>query len=212
MFTHQTIRTAHGVSAFGSALIRVAPDFASLRFSVTRSRQKPSEAFSETRAGAKTVRDFLTSTNVTDVAVSRMTLRQDRDYRTSNCDYVAMVHFNALLHDFELLEDVLCGVIASGVNVVDDVTFHSSKLKEYRNEVRALAAKAARNKAETYASSLGTTVGRVMHIEDVDPTQLQGDEGQVSIESTIDGGANAFNPGHITVSGAVIVVFAIKDL
>ena len=205
-----------GVSAFGSALIRVAPDIASLNFSATRLQKTPSAAFKDTRAAAQMVRQFLTKSGVKDVQASRITLSQEWGYSNGvrrSEGYAAKASFNVLLDDLEQLETILAGVVEAGANQIDAVTFQSRQLKGLRARARQHAAAAALEKAEIYAAALGKGVGDVLHIEDVNPDQLRGHEGHVIREPDLDDDspAKAFEPGSITVGAAVVVVFALTD-
>jgi uncharacterized protein YggE len=216
MNVSQAIKSPLGISVFGSALIRLAPDVASLRFSATRLQKTPAAAFKETRVAAQLVRRFLGDSGITDVQASRITLSQQWNYaggvRRSE-GYTARASFNVLLGDLERLEAILSGVVEAGANEVDEVAFQSRQLKEYRARARQLAALAARDKAEIYAAALGKGVGEVLHIEDVNPDQLRGQEGHVVREPQLDedGPARAFDPGSIAVGAAVVVVFALTD-
>lgn len=216
MNVSQAIKSPLGVSAFGSALIRVAPDIASLNFSATRLQETPAAAFKDTRAAAQMVRQFLAKFGVKDVQASRLTLSQHWTYtdgiRRSE-GYSARASFNVLLDDLEQLEAILAGVVDAGANEIDDVVFQTRQLKGLRVRARQQAAAAAREKAEIYAVALGLGVGDVLHIEDVDPDQLRGHEGHVTSGPELDDDAptKAFDPGSITVGAAVIVVFALTD-
>jgi uncharacterized protein YggE len=216
MDVSQAIKSPVGVSAFGSALLRVAPDMVSLKFSATRLQKTPAAAFKETRAAAQMVRQFLSNHGVNDVQASRITLAQQWNYSGGVRrmeGYSAKASFNVLLDDLDQLEAILAGVVDAGANEVDEVVFQSRQLKDYRARARRQAAVAAREKAEIYAAALGKGVGEVLHIEDVNPDYLRGQEGHVVREPEPDdeGPAKAFDPGSISVGAAVVVVFALTD-
>ena len=48
-----------GVKVFGSAILRVEPDVASLQFAVSRQAKQPKDAFGETNKTVKAVRAYL---------------------------------------------------------------------------------------------------------------------------------------------------------
>jgi len=56
--------------------------------------------------------------------------------------------------------DLLNSVLEAGANYVDGVQFRTTKLREYRDQARALALKAAKEKAKNMAKELGQKVGR----------------------------------------------------
>ena len=63
----QSIQRPVGVSVFGSALLRVAPDRVSVCSTVVPRQRRPADAFREARAGAQAVRQFLERAGVADV-------------------------------------------------------------------------------------------------------------------------------------------------
>ena len=217
MFVSQAIKSPQGVSAFGSSLIRVPPDYASLDFAVTRMHKTPEDAFTDTRNSVQAVREHLANVDVNDVQTSRITLTQQYRYNSGNVrvveGYIARSSFNLLFDDLNLLEPLMCGIIQAGVNEISEVKFRSRKLNEYRAKARRQAAASAKEKAINYASSLGKGLGDVLHIEDVNPAGLQGNEGNVTaeIETTNEDQPKAYDPGHITVKGAVLAVFSLTN-
>ena len=63
------------------------------------------------------------------------------------------------LRDISKFEDLLTDVLGVGVNYVQGVQFRTTQLRTYRDEARALAIKAAREKAIALAKELGQEVG-----------------------------------------------------
>ena len=57
-------------------------------------------------------------------------------------------------------DDLLNGLLDAGANYVDGVQFRTTKLREYRDQARALALKAAKEKAKNMAKVLGQKVGK----------------------------------------------------
>src|SRR5690349_1092034 len=70
-----------GVKVFGSAVLRVEPDVASLQFAVSRQAKQPKGAFQETHQAVKVVRAYLAQAGAAgDVAASRITLTRTFEY------------------------------------------------------------------------------------------------------------------------------------
>jgi uncharacterized protein YggE len=204
-----------GIKVFGSAVLRVEPDVASLQFAVSRQAKKPREAFRETREAARGVRTYLVQAGVGDVAASRISLQQTHEYSGGKhhpTGYLARVGFHVVLTDLDRMEEVLAGVIDAGANEVSAVEFRTSRLKEHRAEARRRAVDAAREKAENYCRAAGVSLGAVVYLEDVNPDVLRGTgEGHTSTETPLDdaGAARALAPGSIVVGAAVSVTFAL---
>jgi uncharacterized protein YggE len=57
-------------------------------------------------------------------------------------------------------DDLLNSVLETGANYVYGVQFRTTKLREYRDQARALALRAAKEKAKNMAKELGQKVGR----------------------------------------------------
>lgn len=211
----QSIRNPVGLNVFGSALLRVAPDVAAIHFSVATTDEKPAAAFEQTRATAGDVREFLVGAEVDDVQASRITLAEEWDYsggRRRRRGYTSRISFHVILDDLDRIEDVVCGSVDAGVNEIGSVEFQTRQLQQVRVKARQQAVAAARQKAEVYARAAGVSVGRILHIEDVNPDQLRGRESHVTREPEIDdeGPVTAFDPGAITVGAAVILCFSLN--
>lgn len=214
MYDTQPIQTPFGVSVFGSALLKVTPDIASLEFSVLRTENQPKAAFASARKGTNAVRNFLDKARITDVGASRVTLSQEFKYSNGEqrfIGYAAKVKFHVVLSELDRLEEILIGVVDAGANEVKSVSFESRKLKEIRALARSRAVEAAREKAQVYCEAAGMQLGTVIHIEDINPDILTGrNEGHVStkVEPDDSGDIRAFDPGAITVAGAVRVGYS----
>lgn len=210
------VKQQSGVKVFGSAVLRVEPDVASLKFAVSRQGKVPKDAFQETHKAVKGVRAYLNQAGAAgDVAASRITLTRTFEYkdgRQQPTGYSAKVAFNVLLSDLARMEDLLIGVVDAGANEIDAVEFRTTKLKEYRAEARRRAVAAGREKAENYCRAAGVTLGAVTIIKDINPEVLHGSgEGHTSREAPSDDGGpeGVFAPGSIIVGAAVSLVFAL---
>ena len=222
MNVSQAIRNPLGINVFGSSLIRVEPDIASLTFSVSHLAQHPKEAFNEVRSMAHNVRTYLAQLSISEVSSSRISLSEERDFervygsnRHRLLGYSAEVSFNVLLRDLDRVEEVLSGIIDVGVNRISSVEFQTSHLKQIRAEARQRAVAAAYEKAEVYCQAASVKLGPVLHIEDVNPDQLRGYEGRGHIFYEVspddEEPAQAIDPGSIVVEGAVMISFQLEQ-
>jgi uncharacterized protein YggE len=216
MQSHQSIQHPFGITVFGSAIIRVEPDVASLTLGVTNLKPRPRDAFNETRAGAAKVRKYLAQAGIEEVATSRISLAQTQRYTGGEnrfVGYAARLSFNILLRDLDRVEEILTGAVDAGTNEVSAVEFQASRLKKMRVKARQQAVAAAREKAEIYCEAAGVKLGAVLHIEDQNPDRLRGSEGHVIREAQIDdeGPLRTFDPGSIVIGAAVQVAFRISE-
>ena len=214
----QQIESPHGVTTFGSHVLRVSPDRAAITVAINRMAAEPAAAFRETKEATNRVRAFLKTSAVDDreVRSSRITL-ETRFRRVGNVDefvgHRASIEITVALTELDLLETLLVGVVENGADQVRSVRFHTSQLREHRATARVAALKAARDKAELYCKAADVTLGKVLHIEDTDPTKAgrRGYGHMVDQDFTElgDNSPGAYDPGAISVSGAVVVSFAI---
>jgi uncharacterized protein YggE len=211
----QLIQNPFGISVFGSAVTRVTPDIVSLDFAVARLKPHPKDAFREVREASQAVRKYLEQAKVDEMGVSRVGIAPASEYTRGEqkfLGYTARVSFHVLLRQLDRMEDILSGIVDAGVNEVRSVDFRTTQLKELRVDARRRAIGAAREKAENYCNAAGVKLGKIIHIEDVDPDVLHGRESQIvrEIEPDDSGEIQAFDPGSITVGGAVIVAYTIE--
>lgn len=210
-------RTGRGVKVFGSAVIRVAPDIATISVAVSRLEQKPEPAFSKAREGALAVSTYLHQTGIKDFGSSRVSLHQEFKYRDGENKFIgfrARIEFSIVLREMDRVDSILTGLIAAGADTLTSVTFQTSRLKELRADARRRAVRAAREKAELYCEAAGATAGQVLSIEDVNPDVLSGhSESHTRQEaSAFDdvGEPGAIDPGAIIIAAAVNVLYQIS--
>ncbi|MFC4309463.1 SIMPL domain-containing protein [Steroidobacter flavus] len=209
----QAIPSPFGVTAFGSAVLRVAPDVASITCAVSRLEQKPDEAFAAARQAAQSIQACLSRLKVADFGASRITLAQVHHYingQQKHAGYEARIGFSVQVPDLDQVEQIVCALVEAGANEIERVAFETKQIKEVRSEVRRLAVVAAREKAENYCRAAGVALGRVLHIEDVNPDSLELKVRGHTSRGLVggDGGdGKAFGPSSVEVNAAVIVAF-----
>jgi uncharacterized protein len=210
----QAITNPFGITAFGSAVTRTAPDLAVIRVAVSRLESKPAQAFSKVRTGVQSVSELLRRSKITEFGASRINLSPQHNYTGGEMrflGYRASVTFHIMLRELDRVEELLTGVVDAGANEVEGVSFQTSRLKELRAEARSRAVAAARDKALNYCHAAGVDLGALLHIEDVNPASVQGSEGHVRVEPRIDDddSATSFDATAISVSAAVLLSYEI---
>ncbi len=128
------------------------------------------------------------------------------------------------LKDVTQFENLLTGALEAGATHVHGVQFRTTELRKYRDQARALAAKAAREKAEALAKELGQTVGEPQTIQEDQNTWWSwygswwgaqwGGVGMQNVVQNVDGGTmpseGTFAPGQIAVNARVTVSFGLR--
>jgi hypothetical protein len=75
--------------------------------------------------------------------------------------YVVRKSIEVKLTKVDAFEAVLSGLLTNGVNVVHGIEFRTSELRKHRDTARAMAVRAAREKADALAAELGVKRGKV---------------------------------------------------
>ena len=70
------------------------------------------------------------------------------------------------LSETDKVEDLVTGVLQSGVNYIHNINFQTTEFKKYREQARELALNAAKEKAEKMAGTLGQSIGDPIQINE----------------------------------------------
>ena len=124
------------------------------------------------------------------------------------------------LKDVSKFEDLFAAALAAGATSVRDIQFRTTELRKYRDQARALAIQAAREKAIALAGELGQKIGEPQNIQENSSfwwswySPRWGGSMTQNVAQNVSGGAigegGAFAPGQISVSARVTVVFELK--
>jgi uncharacterized protein len=218
MWTSRAITAPFGLSVFGSAQIRVEPDHVSIVFTVSRLEETPSKAFESVKRAAEQVQTFIAENNIPEFGSSQLQLEQKKEFENQRWvfgGYTASVKFSLVIRDLTQFEATLSGVVTSGANEINSVSFGADQLKAIRHDMRELAVKEAIVKAEGYCRAANVKLGKIIHIEDVNPDEAsrsQGMHGSSTAhwqESEVNF-TSAFNPASIVVKGAVLLGFELE--
>lgn len=213
MFHNPYIKAPWGVSAYGAASVKAAPDLARIKLGIERLEPTPEEAFRIGQTGVADIRHALRLHEIGDGAVSASRLGLTSSYSFQDgqrtlLGYRCEASFTVETADLDSLQRLLIDLVDAGVNKVEAVDFDVRAKQELRAKARRSAVRAARAKAELYAEEAGVTLGQVLHIEDVDPESV----GNERYRSHSSGGASAeeeLAPGHVVVSAAVVLGFSL---
>jgi uncharacterized protein YggE len=209
----QMVERPWGITAFGAASVKAVPDLVRIRFKILRVEQAPADAFEAVRGSVRAVRAALREHGIEDAAIegSRLNLKTATEFVDGSSKFVGYQCQAAFAVDSGALDDVeplLVDVVAAGANEIEGVDFDVIAKRELRAEARRKAVAAARAKANLYAEATGVRLGAVLHIDDVDPEQ-PGASRYRSHAEAVAATAQDLAPGHIVVSAAVILGYAV---
>ena len=202
----QMVERPWGITAFGAASVKAVPDLVRIRFKVVRVEQSPTAAFEACAA-----RCGSTGSATRRSRVRGWTSRTPPSTWTGTRKFVGYQCQAAFAVESGALDDVeplLVDVVAAGANEIEGVDFDVIAKRELRAEARRKAVAAARAKADLYAEATGVRIGAVLHVEDADPEQHGASRYRSHAEAAATT-AQDLAPGHIVVSAAVILGYAV---
>ena len=153
------------ISVSGSAEVKVAPDEIYLRLGVETRDANLEVAKKQNDERVARALAFLKSKGVADkdVQTDFISIEPGYDDRSSwKVEmYVVRKSIEVKLKDIKGFEAILAGLLTSGVNNVHGMELRTSELRKHRDTARAMAIKAAREKADALAAELGVKRGKV---------------------------------------------------
>ena len=213
------------VKVTGTAEIQVVPDTATLSFAVAKkdksvavAKKQNDETINRVVAVAKQFNIAATDVKTDYIRVKETTRREkirnsDDDYTEVFDGYQVSRNLVIKLRDISRFETFLTALLDAGVSDVDSVAFTSSELRKYKDQARAQAVRAAREKAEALAKEINQTIGKAVSIEENDIDGYRSPASNISQNSfSIDGDGNAetVSVGAISVKAQVEVRFLLN--
>lgn len=119
-----------------------------------------------------------------------------------------------VLRDVTKAERMLAELFTSGVTTIRRVEFRTTQLRRHKDQARAMAIKAAQEKANAFARELGQSIGKAYSITEDAPSRFSpsnfssnsiGDSGDSSADS-----AGTLALGQISITARVTVSFELK--
>ena len=120
-----------------------------------------------------------------------------------------------VLRDVTKAEELLADIFTSGVSYIDDVEFHTTQIRKYKDQARAMAIKAAQEKASALAKEIGQSIGKAYSIAEEGPDFSGASNNSVNFRRSSGSGSYSAEEstialGQISITARVIVSFELK--
>jgi uncharacterized protein len=153
------------ITVTGDAEVRVAPDEVQLTLGVETWDKDLATAKGQNDERVKKILALTEDYGIDPKDVQTEYINIEPRYRFENeksefTGYFVRKTILITLNDISRFEDLLSAALDSGVNYVHGVEFRTTELRKYRDQARALAIQAAKEKATALAEGLGEKVGR----------------------------------------------------
>jgi uncharacterized protein YggE len=150
---------AQTLDVTGDAAIMVMPDRVRLFLGVESRNQNLVAAKAANDASVRQVIDAARAMSIAPADIQtdymQVSLRYDNNAETVVNHYIVTKDVQILLRSVDQFEELLSRVLLAGANHIYDIDFSTSELRKHRDAARALAMKAAQEKAADLAAAAG---------------------------------------------------------
>jgi len=212
------------IEVTGTADVNVVPDEVSISLNVSKTNKDLSTAKTQNDEGVAAILALTRRFNIDpkDVKTDFITVKEknerrkipntDDEYREVFVGYIVSKTVVVKLRDVKRFEDFFSDVVKAGVSQIGNVTYSTSQLRKFKDEARAMAMRAARDKATALAREIGQTIGKAIAIEEENVDGFRSPYANVSSNSFSVSDADSdpsdtFSVGTISVKAQVTVKF-----
>lgn len=221
------VSKAPTIEVTGTAEINVVPDEVSISLNVSKTDKSLSVAKSQNDDGVAAVialtkkfgidpkdvkTDFIT---VREKHEKRRISKTDDDYQDVFVGYTVSKTVVVKLRDIKKFEDFFSEAVKSGVSQIGSVVYSSSQLRKYKDEARAMAMRAAREKAGALTREIGQSIGKAVSIEEQDvdgfrSSSANASSNSFSVSDDDSDASETFSVGTISIKAQVKVEFLLN--
>ncbi|POS01691.1 hypothetical protein Q361_10815 [Flavobacterium croceum DSM 17960] len=204
------------VSVTGEGKIKVKPDQVSINFGVENLGKDATEVKKLNDETVDKVMKFIKKFGIptSDFQTTNVSLQRNYDYDKKKYNYRAYQNINILLKDITKYDELMMGLVDTGINNIDNVEFKSSKIEDFRSQARKEAMKDAKHKAEDYVSVLNQKIGKAITISDNSVNVYYPQRAMMKYDMAVADGAGANQEtlavGEIEVTANVSVSFSLE--
>lgn len=197
------------VDVTGEGFVNVVPDEVTISLRVEHSGKNAREVKQLNDQTVSEVLKYVKRSGVEEkhVQTEYVRLSKNYDYNTKTYNYVANQSMTVKLVDLGKYESLMNGLLETGINRIDGISFSSSNMTTLESEARKKAITNAKLKATEYAGVLDQTIGKAIHISEFQMVNTPGPVFRSSMAMDSEGGQQTLAPGEMKVSARVNVSF-----
>lgn len=216
------------ITVTGEAEVRVIPDEIILSLGVETSDKSLDRSKAQNDERVKRVLALGPTLGIDPKQIQTGYIGIEPWYRTYNqlesLEYRVRRSIAITLKDTTKFESLLSRTLEAGVTNVHGIQFRTTELRKHRDAARALAIKAAREKAEALAGELGQKIGKAFRISEYGSGwsspygwwgSMSGNVTSNAIQNSVSSGAGSSSEGtlalgQITVTASISVSFLLQ--
>ena len=201
------------IDVTGEGIVRVVPDEVTINIRVENTGENTKILKEQNDATISEVLKFLKKMDIADkdVRTEYMNLNKNYDHNSKTYTFAANQSLSVKLRDLKKYEAVMKGLIDTGINRIDGVSFSSSKEESLKSEARKKAVENAKMKAQEYVSVLNQTVGKAVSISEFNNSGgPQPMYKMAMMDSSSGGGGQTIALGEMEIKTTVNVSFLLN--
>ncbi|NNM09765.1 MAG: SIMPL domain-containing protein [Flavobacteriaceae bacterium] len=197
------------VEVSGEGIVRVVPDEVTINLRVENTGNNPKELKKQNDRIVNEVLSFIKSQNIDDkyIKTEYIRLSKNYDYNSKSYNYSANQAISVKLTDLSKYKSLMNGLLESGINRIDGISFSSSKRQKLESEARKRAVAHAKLKAEEYAGVLDQGVGKAISIKENLSYSPPSPILRSAMQMDSSGGEQTMAPGEMEVRVTVYISF-----
>ena len=163
------------VSVIGTGTVNIVPDKVLINSRIEHTGKSALEVKKQNDKVVNDVIKYLKSQGIApeNIQTEYIRLNKEFNYNTKDTFYSANQAISIELQDLKKYEDIMSGLLNSGLNRIDGIEFMTSKKDELQSEARKKAVLDAQMKAREYAEALGQNLGKAIRISEVQTNHYQ---------------------------------------
>ncbi|PKP16605.1 MAG: hypothetical protein CVU07_06380 [Bacteroidetes bacterium HGW-Bacteroidetes-23] len=156
------------ISVSGEGKVKVAPDQVVINLGVQNTGKDAAEVKKMNDETVDKVVKYIKKFGIptSDFQTTNVSLYKSYDYEKKKHNFQASQSLTITLKDIKKYDELMMGLVDTGINNINGVEFKSSKLEEHKVTARKQAVLDAKKKAEDFASALNQKVGKAILITD----------------------------------------------
>ena len=204
------------ITVNGEGKIKVAPDQVSISVSVESKGMKAADVKKANDLKVDGVLKYIKKMGIAkeDFQTTRVSLNDQYDYEKKKHNYVAVQSIEILVKDLTKYDELMEGLVDSGINNIGNIEFKSSQIEMYKTKARIAAIKNAKEKAQDYVGALGQKMGAAIAIVDNSQDNFPRPRYEMMAMKMADnmlGGNETLAIGEIEISANVSVSFLLVN-
>jgi len=156
------------VDVSGEGTVTIVPDEATITVRVENTGSDAAMVKEENDKTISNVFAFLKKMKIEDKHIKSEYIRLSKnyEYNTKTYNYAANQSISIQLKDLKKYEELMNGLLKTGINRIDGVSFSASNQKELESQARKNAVENAKLKATEYAQVLNQSIGKAVRISE----------------------------------------------